>query len=95
MTFKRVETYPQFFHILIRGGEIMLEELRKHYTENEIEMAFDEWLDDAANYEPTAKDVAIVAAAMIVPVILVAGGVMAVGAIYDKVSEKKEKKATN
>lgn len=70
----------------------MLEELRRHYTENEIEMAFDEWLDEAANYKPTAKDVAIVAALMVAPVILVAGATMAIGAVCDKVSEKKSKK---
>lgn len=70
----------------------MLEELRKRYTENEIEMAFDEWLDEASNYKPTAKDVAIVAAWIIGLVGFVRCADMVIDIICDKVSEKKSKK---
>lgn len=73
----------------------MLEELRKRYTENEIEMAFDEWLDEAANYKLTAKDVAKIVAYITVLEVLVIGGCKVVDAICDKVSEKKSKKTTN
>lgn len=74
----------------------MLEELRRHYTENEIDIAVDEWLDEATNYKLTAKDVTKIVVYIVAHIIalevIVVCGCKVVDAICDKVSKKKSTK---